>query len=135
LRIETSTIKDIAYALDIPLISINTLKAVAETLGKTIPLEYWFCSMIDARRMEVYCAVYNQYLEEFLPTQAKIIEAKAFEKELKTNKIVFFGNGASKSWKHLQYSENAFLIENFTASAKGMGVLALKNGKLRLLKM
>lgn len=100
LRIGVSTAKGLCYALDKPLIAVDTLYAMAsgfllsdgmEITGNTI-----LCPMIDARRMEVYMALFDHNLKTVEPVQAKILEAGGFDQYLDDNKIIFFGDGAFK---------------------------------------
>lgn len=122
LRIGTSTAKGLCYALDIPLITINTL----ESMLQGVPAEYhegWKCPMIDARRMEVYCLLADEQNRIITDVEAKIIDENSFSKELKDQKIVFYGNGAEKC-KPVITSENAVFIENITPHARDIGTLA-----------
>ncbi|MBC7913795.1 MAG: tRNA (adenosine(37)-N6)-threonylcarbamoyltransferase complex dimerization subunit type 1 TsaB [Pyrinomonadaceae bacterium] len=126
LRIGVSTAKGLCYALDIPLIAINTLKAMAngyKRLQKDSALLY--SPMIDARRMEVYTALYTHELKEIAPVEAKIIEAQSFEDVLKDHRIVFFGDGAMKCVELLKHS-NASFYTRFSNSAKDFSELALE---------
>ncbi|MCK5729497.1 MAG: tRNA (adenosine(37)-N6)-threonylcarbamoyltransferase complex dimerization subunit type 1 TsaB [Draconibacterium sp.] len=96
LRIGVSVAKGLCYGLEIPLIAVNSL----ETMGINAALNYsenvLFCPMIDARRMEVYTALYNKKGEEIKPVSAEIIEEDFLNEYLEDNKILFFGNGAEK---------------------------------------
>ena len=98
LRIGVSAAKGICYALKIPLIAIPTLKimAVHASQGETIPAQATLRPMIDARRMEVYTALYNFKGEEIRPVSAEIIDLDFLADLLESNKIMFFGNGAEK---------------------------------------
>jgi tRNA threonylcarbamoyladenosine biosynthesis protein TsaB len=97
LRVGVSAAKGYCYALQIPLIAINTLQSLANGFWQNNPnYSDLLCPMIDARRMEVYCALFNQTLNEVLPTQAKIIDEASFVEQLSQNQIVFIGNGAAK---------------------------------------
>jgi tRNA threonylcarbamoyladenosine biosynthesis protein TsaB len=76
LRIGVSTAKGLCYALDIPLIAVNTLEAMSSGFLSTcfsVNQQTLFCPMIDARRMEVYCAVYDYQNKNILPTEANLI--------------------------------------------------------------
>jgi tRNA threonylcarbamoyladenosine biosynthesis protein TsaB len=127
LRIGVATAKGLCYALDKPLIAVNTLEAMAHQLASTAIGEYWYCPMLDARRMEVYCAIYNQKMEIILPTCAKIIDEQALAEYLASNAIVFFGNGAAKSKAKLNNSPQAHFMEQLIhPSAKMVGLLAEK---------
>lgn len=97
LRVGVSAAKGYCYVLNIPLIAINTLQSLANGYLMQHPnYSGLICPMIDARRMEVYCAVFDSNLNEILPTQAKIIDEHSFANELAQNEIVFIGNGAEK---------------------------------------
>jgi tRNA threonylcarbamoyladenosine biosynthesis protein TsaB len=97
LRVGVSAAKGYCYALQIPLIAINTLQSLANGFWQNNPnYSGLVCPMIDARRMEVYGALFNQTLHEVLPTQAKIIDEQSFVEQLSQNQIAFIGNGAAK---------------------------------------
>ncbi len=120
LRIGVSTAKGLCYALDVPLISVNTLEAMAA--GKAAVdsrNDRLYCPMIDARRMEVYTALFDKNVELKLPVQAKIIDEASFEDLLTTYKIVFFGDGAEKC-KDVILHPNAEIIEGFVNSARDL---------------
>jgi len=123
LRIGVSTAKGLCFALDKPLLAINTLEAMVEQLRVFRTESTLFCPMIDARRMEVYCLVADENLQILSPTEAKIIENNAFEEFLHTYKMVFFGNGAQKCQELISH-KNALFVEGFTCSAKSLGQLA-----------
>ena len=115
LRIGLAAAKGISYALNIPLIAEVSLKLIAfsaikqfESINISSPsLEFLFCPMIDARRMEVFMAVYNSNLDEIVKPGALILEANSFEEQLKRQKILFLGNGSEKFQQVCQNS-NAF---------------------------
>lgn len=119
LRIGTSTAKGICYALEIPLIAINSLKALA-TLEKY--KDRPICPMFDARRMEVYTCVLDENLEFLESTHALVIDDISFENH-KTNGLVFIGPGAAKCKEVLNHSAFIFNL-NIKVSAKGMAVLS-----------
>ena len=98
LRVGTSTAKGICYALDKPLIAINTLQSLAHaSLEAGLSVDTLFCPMIDARRMEVYTALFDDQLNEVKPLQALIVEEDSFDRFFEKNiPIVFSGNGAPK---------------------------------------
>ncbi len=125
LRIGTSTAKGLCFALDIPLLSVNTLDALAYQIAQ---LQHepslLLCPMLDARRMEVYCAVYQADLAEVQPTQAKIIDEYSFEDILTEKKVLFFGDGAGKCRAVLEKNKNAFFLENIYPKASAVGELA-----------
>ena len=97
LRVGVSSVKGYCYALQIPMIAINTLQSLANGYLTNHPnYKGLICPMIDARRIEVYCALFDNQLAEILPTQAKIIYEHSFHEELLQHEIVFIGNGAEK---------------------------------------
>jgi len=125
LRIGVSTAKGLCYALDIPLIAINTLEAMtAGFMSLYNDQSVLFCPMIDARRMEVYAAVYNSQLDELLPVEARIIDENSFSDLLQNQKIVFFGDGAMKCQEVLAGNPNALFVPEFLNSAKDLSSLA-----------
>lgn len=129
LRIGTSTAKGLCYALEIPLIAVNTLQSMAGNMvfsGKYPG--YLYCPMIDARRMEVYTAVYNENLLEVLPVQARIIDNNSFRELLDNNRIIFFGDGALKCADVLKHP-NAIIISDFINSARDLSKLAFRKYK------
>ncbi len=127
LRIATSTVKGLCFALDKPLVAINTLHAMAAQLSGSLPTDYLLCPMIDARRMEVFCGVFDQNLNIVQDTQALVIDENSFLELLTTQKIIFFGDGADKCKAALGNSPNAVFIETqIYPSAKTVGELALK---------
>jgi tRNA threonylcarbamoyladenosine biosynthesis protein TsaB len=79
LRIGYATAKGLAYALNIPLITVNTLKALTTLAIKQTTTDVLYCPMLDARRMEVYCAIYNQSLKEIVPVNALILSEKSIQ--------------------------------------------------------
>ncbi|MCD7971432.1 MAG: tRNA (adenosine(37)-N6)-threonylcarbamoyltransferase complex dimerization subunit type 1 TsaB [Candidatus Azobacteroides sp.] len=120
LRIGTSMAKGLCYGLNIPLIAIPTLQVMTYPVIKEGKYSsFLFCPMIDARRMEVYTALYDKNLSVIEDTTAKIIDENSFRNKLSTNKVVFFGNGAEKC-KAIINHPNAFFIENIYPLAKNM---------------
>jgi len=134
LRIGVSVAKGLCYALDKPLISISTLDAMGiftSQHSEQFNIEnkssenLLFCPMIDARRMEVYTALYNHNAEQIEPVSAKIIDENSFSEKLKDSEIAFFGNGADKCKKALSHP-NALFAGPLKASARFMINLAEK---------
>ena len=93
LRIGVSTAKGLCYASDIPLISISTLEAMAQLMKDKHPNKQ-LCPMIDARRMEVYCALFGT--DQQTDVEAKVIDENSFSKDLEQGSLLFFGDGADK---------------------------------------
>ncbi|MGN7890165.1 tRNA (adenosine(37)-N6)-threonylcarbamoyltransferase complex dimerization subunit type 1 TsaB [Dyadobacter sp. 22481] len=123
LRVGVSTAKGLCYALDKPLIAINTLQAMALQLAPFFP-EHLLCPMIDARRMEVYAAVLddnNAFVQE---TQAVIMNENSFEDLLADRQVVFLGDGAAKCRPILEKHSNAiFPAIDIKPSARTIGQL------------
>lgn len=127
LRIGVSAAKGLCYALDIPLIAVGTLKAMASGISSRYKEPgLLFCPMIDARRMEVYTAVFNQAAEEVAPVEAKIIDATSFSDLLKDNKMIFFGDGALKCRETLGGNPNAVFDTSFVNSAADLSAIAYR---------
>jgi tRNA threonylcarbamoyladenosine biosynthesis protein TsaB len=129
LRIGVSTAKGLCYALDIPLIAVNTLEAMTSGFkGKCFSVQpnTVFCPMIDARRMEVYCAIFDDNLSVLMPTEAKIIDENSFSDILNSHVVYFFGDGAVKFEDTLGLNMNARLMGDYQNSAKDLTLLALE---------
>lgn len=120
LRVGLSTAKGICYALKKPLITIPTLELIAAT-AKAVnathePSTNWLiCPMIDARRMEVFTALYDALLHEIGSARALILDETSFQQELKENKIFFCGNGAVKFKSICKAPFAHFISDNATA--------------------
>ncbi len=125
LRIGVSAAKGLCFALSIPLISISTLEALANQVkvdnGLIVP-------MLDARRMEVYSAIFSSESKPLRATEAQILEENSFAEHLAIEKVYFIGNGVEKT-KTLIKHENAFFIEGKLPSANEMGALAYEKFK------
>lgn len=118
LRIGVSTAKGLCFALDKPLIAIDTLKMMASGfLADDKGYEGLICSMIDARRMEVFTAIFDAALDYVVPTVAKIIDADSFAEELALEKVTFIGDGALKCKEVLQQGNAVFSEQNFNSAA------------------
>lgn len=127
LRIGVSEAKGLCYGLNIPLIAINTLELMAYGVAKSnvIDRSILLCPMIDARRMEVYDALFDSDLNLKKEISADIIDENSFVDMLSENKIAFFGNGADKC-KNVLLHANAQFIDNVYPKAANMMTLAEK---------
>ena len=141
LRIGVSAAKGFCYALDIPLIAVDTLKALTvstmafvnsnpdDAAGSPKALEaptgpnVLYCPMIDARRMEVYYALFTPGLKEVKPTAAEVITEQTFRELLEHHQVIFFGDGAEKCRQVID-SPNAVFIPDSLPSVRGMLSLA-----------
>ncbi len=126
LRIGVSAAKGLAFALDIPLISVSTLKALAmqQTVesGLIIP-------MLDARRQEVYSAVYDSRFNDVRDIKAEIISDDSFKTYLDEGKVYFIGSGVAKTKAMIQ-NHNAVFIDEKLPSARQMSALAYAKYKI-----
>ena len=125
LRIGVSAAKGLCYALDIPLIAVDTLQALAAQVtissGLIIP-------MIDARRMEVYSAIFSPSLEKKREVLAQIIDENSFEHRQET--LYFIGDCAEKCKSVLTKENHIFLEEIVYPSAKEMSALSFEKFKI-----
>lgn len=114
LRIGAASAKGFCYGLKIPLLAVNSMESMIEPfLGQNFD---YIITLVDARRMEVYTAVYDgQTGNEILPTEAKILDESAFE-EFKEKKILFVGDGASKAKDVLQLPNAEFKADIYPSA-------------------
>ena len=124
LRIGVSAAKGLCFALNIPLISINTLHSLAQAI--TIK-EGYIIPLLDARRMEVYSAIFKNNIS-VRNVQAEIIDATSFNEYLDKNTVYFLGDGAEKC-KNLISHKNAIFIDNKFPSANEMSLLSYEKYK------
>lgn len=124
LRIGVSTAKGLCYALDKPLIAVDTLQMMAAGYITSHP-DYrgLICSMIDARRMEVFTAVFDSLLNTVLPTAALIIDEASFNAQLEEKVVTFIGDGAPKCRGVISAAHARFSEANYN-SAENMSRLA-----------
>ncbi len=126
LRIGCATAKGLCYALNIPLIEVSTLHALAYSLIQNIPnaSNFLFCPMIDARRLEVYTCLLDNNLQELLPVAPVILTENAFDEFITKQPVIFFGSGATK-FKNLRVMQRqALFVTDIQLSAKSIGSLA-----------
>jgi tRNA threonylcarbamoyladenosine biosynthesis protein TsaB len=131
LRIGVSTAKGLCYALGIPLISIGTLEAMAVGLsgilypkGRDREEDTLLCPLIDARRMEVYRAIFDMNMNQVEATAAEVVSQGSFSPWIADRKICFFGSGADKCIPILGGHPNARFYSDFKVSARYMALLA-----------
>lgn len=126
LRIGVSAAKGVAYGRDVRLLAVDSLKIITvPTLlhNPDLPDEALLVPMIDARRMEVYCAVYNRALHEVTPIQAVVVEEDTFLPWLSKGPVYFMGNGAAKCQSVICHP-NAHFITDAQPLARNMIPLA-----------
>jgi len=114
LRVGMASAKGLCYALNKPLISISTLEILAfsaiwDTRNQAIHPSTLFCPMIDARRMEIFTALYDQNLQTVLAPCAMVLDDNSFANSLLKNHILFFGNG-TKKWQPVCKNPNAIFM-------------------------
>lgn len=125
LRIGASMAKGICYGRSIPLIALSTLKvmSVPVLLMDELPEDALLCPMIDARRMEVYAAIYDRALNPVKEVSADIVTADSYAEYLEQHPVYFFGNGAAKC-KEVITHPNARFVDGIQPLARWMFPLA-----------
>lgn len=123
LRIGVSSAKGLCYSLEKPLISVSTLKSMAFGMTKLTDINdenVLFCPMIDARRMEVYSAIFDSKNNEVRKIEAEIIDENSFSNYFKDHVIYFAGDGAEKCKSFFSGQPNARFLDDFQISSKYM---------------
>lgn len=126
LRIGVSAAKGLCFALNKPLISTSTLEALAYQVK---PESGCIVPMLDARRMEVYSAIFDENHHLVRETQAQILDEHSFEDYLQQLKVYFVGNGVEKA-KEIITHTNAVFIDGKLPSANEMSMLAYNKYKI-----
>ncbi|MBG8553377.1 tRNA (adenosine(37)-N6)-threonylcarbamoyltransferase complex dimerization subunit type 1 TsaB [Hymenobacter guriensis] len=127
LRIGAAAAKGFCYALDVPLLAIGTLQSLAYQVARHTarPETYLYCPMLDARRMEVYAALYrHDGTEELAPTPL-ILDADTLREQLAHHSLLCFGNGAAKFRPLVAEHPHAGFLAGIEPSAVAVGELAL----------
>ncbi|MCG8685949.1 MAG: tRNA (adenosine(37)-N6)-threonylcarbamoyltransferase complex dimerization subunit type 1 TsaB [Desulfobacterales bacterium] len=127
LRIGTSLAKGLCFTNNLPLIAIPTLEIMANgfAVSKRLENNAILCPMIDARRMEVYTALFNSKLELQKETTAEILDGDSFKNILSKRKVYFFGDGASKVNEVISH-QNSIVHSDYIISSEHMISLAFK---------
>ncbi len=128
LRIGVSEAKGLCFGLGIPLIAVSTLQVLlnaatsvkTDILGAGSGVDF-YCPMLDARRMEVYTAVYDSQSKIIRNISAEIIDENSFSEFLSKGKVLFFGDGAEKCKPMIQ-SPNAVFLDDIVPLARYMGL-------------
>lgn len=109
LRVGMAAAKGFCYALQIPLITEDKLKVMAFAAREQDPGVDLLCPMIDARRMEVFTAIYQNDLSVLLPSTAMIIDENSFSEYLENHQVSFFGSGSDKCKPIISSPRAAFI--------------------------
>ena len=125
LRIGVSAAKGLCFALDIPLISVDTLKTLALSVSIT---EGCVIPLLDARRMEVYSSVFDFKNKKIREVKAEVITEDSFHNFLTKQKVYLVGDGVEKC-KGIITSENAIFIDDKLPSANEMAMISYKKFK------
>ena len=123
LRIGFSTVKGLAYTLEVPAISVPTMDIMLEALRGKCKGEHYLCAMMDARRMEVYTKMEDHKGGEVWKVQPKILDESTFREFEKP--VYLFGNGMPK-FRDIVTQENLIFIDDIFPDAANMGRMALK---------
>lgn len=124
LRVGVATAKGLCYAWEKPLIAVSTLRIMTQgMLSVTKDADALYCPMLDARRMEVYTAIYNSTLEALIAPHALILTPETFSEQLENRKTYFFGNGSEK-WQQLMPAHPNAVFESYILNAADMASLS-----------
>ena len=126
LRIGVSAAKGLCYALEIPLISVATLTSIAHRVTDDSEM---VIAMLDARRMEVYSAVFNSEKQQIRETQAEILTENSFSEYLEKGKVSFIGSGVEKFMDICDHPNANFIIDQLPSAAQ-MATLAYSKQKI-----
>ena len=127
LRIGAAAAKGLCFALNIPLVAVSTLQALAAQVaaGTARPENWIYCPMLDARRQEVYAAVYTHDGQQVLAPTPLILDADTLAEQLAQHSVLFFGHGAAKFRAVLGESAQAGFLGGIEPSAVAVGLLAV----------
>jgi tRNA threonylcarbamoyladenosine biosynthesis protein TsaB len=127
LRIGAAAAKGLCFALDIPLVAVGTLPALAHQVATRMPRAeaYLYAPMLDARRQEVYTALYRADGHELAAPAPLILTPEALAEQLTHHSVLFFGSGAAKFQPLVSDNPNAVFLADVQPSAVSVGELAL----------
>jgi tRNA threonylcarbamoyladenosine biosynthesis protein TsaB len=114
--------------LDVPLVAVSTLQALARQVAAVTASaeDVLFCPMLDARRMEVYAALYTHNGEEVLSPAPLLLDSDTLAEQLAQHRLLCFGNGAAKFQPLVADSSNASFLIGIEPSAVAVGTLAVE---------
>ena len=125
LRIGLATAKGLCFALAKPLIAVPTLQIIASQVTDSDCI----IAMLDARRMEVYSAMFDSKHQFIQPTEAKILEAQSYQDELDRGKVTFIGDGVAKFASICKHPNAVFVLDAYP-QAKDMLPFAVAKYKV-----
>jgi tRNA threonylcarbamoyladenosine biosynthesis protein TsaB len=127
LRIGGAAAKGLCFALDIPLVAVSTLQALVAQVaaGTARPQSWLYCPMLDARRTEVYAALYTYDGQEVLGPTPLLLDADTLAEQLAHHSVLFFGHGAPKFQAVLGESARAGFLTGIEPSAISVGKLGV----------
>lgn len=127
LRIGAAAAKGLCFALDIPLLAVSTLRALAAQVAAVTarPAAWLYCPMLDARRLEVYAALYTHDGQEVLAPTPLVLEAGTLAEQLAHHSLLFFGHGAAKFQSLLREQSQVGFLTGIEPSAVAVGALAV----------
>jgi tRNA threonylcarbamoyladenosine biosynthesis protein TsaB len=128
LRIGAAAGKGLCYALDIPLLAVSTLQSLAYQVAAVTarPEQFLYCPMLDARRMEVYAALYTHDGQKILAPTPLLLDADTLAEQLAHHQLLCFGSGAAKFQAVLPDSSRVEFLAGIVPSAVAVGALALE---------
>jgi tRNA threonylcarbamoyladenosine biosynthesis protein TsaB len=129
LRIGFASAKGLAYALNIPLIKVDTLKSLSKSVIDSVKKDAYYCPLIDARRMEVYYALHTNDLKEHQKPNNLVMTPESINVFDLDKSIYFFGDGLEKSKPLINTLNDFYFIENIMPSAKHLITLAFQKFK------
>ena len=129
LRIGFATVKGLSYALNIPLIKVDTLKSLSKSVIDSVKKDAYYCPLIDARRMEVYYALHTYDLKENQKPNNLVMTPESINVFDLDKSIYFFGDGLEKSKPLINTLNDFYFIENIMPSAKHLITLAFQKFK------
>ena len=126
LRIGAAAAKGLCFALDVPLLAVGTLPALAHQAAVQVPRAdtYLYCPMLDARRQEVYTALYQADGSELLSPSNLVLDDTSLAEHLAFHSVLFFGSGAAKFQPLVAANPNAVFLTGVQPSAVSIGELA-----------
>jgi tRNA threonylcarbamoyladenosine biosynthesis protein TsaB len=126
LRVGMASAKGLCFALNKPLISLNTLQVMAAAAQlQQNEKNSLYCPMIDARRMEVFTALYNAAQKTVMEPCALILQSSSFHEYLNNHRILFFGNGSTKGKNTINHSNALFVM--VPSIAEGMAHISYQH--------